>query len=249
MVLIHKITRIIFGNVNYSISVCTNILTSSSGTFQSPGYPSPGYGDNLNLCWLVDTQNYFGLSFPYVWVETDYDFVRVYDGDSTSAPLMYTMTNGPYNNYYKTFLVPSSKQALVVFTSDSSSPLPGFNLPGFEAKYAPCSVLTSAGGGTISSSNYPNNYDDLENSCWLIDLPAGYVATLSFNSLNIEFNFDYVRVFDGPSTSSPALLVTTGSQLPGDVTSSTNQMLVTFSSDHTNNFSGFQATFNAVLAG
>ena len=133
---------------------------------------------------------------------------------------------------------------IVVFTTDNS----GSDV-GFQASYSSCTVLSSA-RGTISSPNYPNYYDNLDNFCWVIRRPDGFVISLFFNAFSTSLD-DYMRVFDGNSTNSRELLSASGSPstLPNPVTSSSNAMLVVFSSDYKFSGKGFQATYRSVFSG
>ena len=57
---------------------------------------------------------------------------------------------------------------------------------------------------------------------------------------------DVVHVYDGGSTSSPLLGSYSGNSLPVAVNSSSTQLLVTFTSDSSNESSGFVATYQGM---
>ena len=215
----------------------SNILTSRNDSFASPDYPNK-YDNNLMVGWLINGQDYVSISFPGFNTEYQRDFVRVYDGNSTSAPLLLEDSgSNSTSGYYKRSVVSSTNQMLVVFTTDSEG-----TGAGFQATYSSCTVLNSA-TGSISSPNYPNNYTDLDNVCWVINPPVGAVS-LSFNRFHTE-NSDVVRVFDGNSTNSRQLLSASGDTVPSAVISSSNIMLVVFSSDFSSVAQGFHATFTS----
>ena len=141
-------------------------------------------------------------------------------------------------------MVSPTNQMLVTFSTDSNS---GLHYPGFEASYSSCFVLISA-SGVVSSPNYPDSYNNLESVCWVISPPEGYVVSLSFDTFETEYFIDYVSVFDGKSTNSPLLSSASGNATPSAVNSSSNAMLIVFSSTYQNPRPGFQATFNTVFA-
>ena len=226
---------------DFTVPEC-EFLTAPNGTFASPNYPSY-YDNNLKVCWLINGDDHVRISFPDFYTEAAHDFVRVYGGESTSCPLLLELSGGSYFGNYRHTVVSPTDKMLVTFASDSSG-----NRKGFEASYSSCSILTSA-SGTISSPNYPDSYNELASVCWIVSPPVGYVVTLSFNTFATEFNFDLVRVFDGNSTKSPRLLSASGNTIPSDVTSSSNAMLIVFSSDLGSVRPGFQATFNSILTG
>ena len=242
----------------YAFIECT-ILSSSSGSFASPKYPKK-YDKNLNVCWFIDGQDYVRISFPFLYTDHQKDFVRVYGGNSTSSPLLLE-TSGPaepgagsaknrgYRGYYKHSVVSPTNQMLVVFNTDRTN---GTGL-GFEARYSSCLILTSA-SGTVSSPYYPRYFNNLDSVCWIIKAPVGHVVSLYINDLSTETSKVYVRIFDGDSTNSPELLSASGffGELPYAVSSSSNVMLIVYSSASTGNFpgyNGFQATYHLVLVG
>ena len=221
---------------------CNTILSSPSGTFQSPNYPGY-YPPNSNVCWLINGQDYVAISFPDVYTEVNQDFVRIYNGDSISSPLLLETSGGPYDGYVNQSVASSTNQMLVIFTSNNATTYRGFN-----ATYSSCTVLTSS-NGSISTPNYPGLYNNYDSVCWAISRPVGFQVTLSFNTFQTESPYDVVRIYDGTSTNSPQLLSASGTTLPSAVTSSSNQMLIFFTSDSSAVRLGFQATFNSVFLG
>ena len=69
------------------------ILTSDSSTFNSPDFPR-FYPDDLNICWLINSEDHVNLSFKYMWTELNHDFIRIYGGESTSSPLLFELSGG-----------------------------------------------------------------------------------------------------------------------------------------------------------
>ena len=55
--------------------------------------------------------------------------------------------------------------------------------------------------------------------------------------------FDFLRIYDGPSSSSPLLHEICGTQLPGSITSTGSSMLVEFISDDEFAWNGFIARY------
>ena len=221
---------------------CSTILSTPNGTFQSPNYPD-NYPPNSNVCWLINGQDYVAISFPYFKTEWNQDFVRVYNGDSTSFPLLLETSGGGFYGRFNESVVSSTNQMLVTFSSDNTTTNAGFN-----ATYSSCTVLTTA-NGSISTPNYPGFYNFFVSVCWVISRPVGYQVTLSFNTFSTEYAWDVVRIYDGTSTNSQQLLSASGGTKPSAVTSSSNQMLIFFTSDHAVNGPGFLATFNSVIPG
>lgn len=75
---------------------------------------------------------------------------------------------------------------------------------------------------------------------------------LNISTLNIETDYDYLYVYDGPNTSSPLLATLTGtnSDLTYVTSQSNSSITIRFTTDISNigTWSGFEATINQVLA-
>ncbi|XP_069805659.1 embryonic protein UVS.2-like [Dendropsophus ebraccatus] len=116
-----------------------------------------------------------------------------------------------------------------------------------------CAQLLNNLNGNFTSTNFPSTYPNNANCLWLIRTPAGQVA-LQFGTFDVQpsssCTSDYLRIYDGPSKSSPVLLDRTcgKGQVPLMVASS-NQMLVEFVSDKDTPAVGFSATYVAIQCG
>lgn len=107
-----------------------------------------------------------------------------------------------------------------------------------------CSGCLYDSGGSI-------NYQD--NTSGVITIaPAGATSvTLTFFSFAFEQNFDYLYVYDGPSTSSPMIGAYTGFTLPngGIITSSAGSVTIEQYSDPYVNEAGFELSWQCTKAG
>jgi len=94
------------------------------------------------------------------------------------------------------------------------------------------------------AGNYNNNTD-----CRKLIQPAGAdFVSLTFTAFDLESGYDFVRVYDGTSTSDPLLGTFSGSTLPGTITSSGGSMLVHFTSDYSVSAEGWTAEYVSGLA-
>ena len=220
---------------NATFSSCSR-LTSANDTFQSPNYPLT-YTTN-HSCWIIaGGQNFINITFPTFYINAG-DYVRAYDGESTICPLLLEI-NGAGSTSLAT-AVSSTDKMLVVFTPTIFSN----QRRAFSASYSSCSVLTNS-SGSISSSNYPENYGSGQ-FCWVITEADDYVVNLFFNDFYI---YDWFVVYDGNSTNSTTLLSQSGSKLPNPVTSSSNKMIVLFYSSSYSGSRGFQSIYSPVFKG
>ena len=60
-----------------------------------------------------------------------------------------------------------------------------------------------------------------------------------------ESGYDYVRVYDGTSTSAPRLLQHSGNTIPSSVTANSGSMYIRLSSDSSSQGSGFRASYSS----
>jgi hypothetical protein len=125
--------------------------------------------------------------------------------------------------------------------------------------------------GTIKSPNFPAAYPDSSDYRWKIVTEPGTIIRLLFALFETQEKFDYVfvriafrffkkkidfnkitcqrfhKVFDGPTVNSPLLLEKSGlSLIPFAVNSSSNEMLVRFTSDENTTLPGFLALYSTV---
>ncbi|XP_071091816.1 cubilin-like [Haliotis cracherodii] len=227
----------------------TSDLTAqmSDQYLQSPGYPV-AYPNNEQCVWTItaSTSSYFvkivvldsvlegGSGCPD-------DFVKVYDGSSTSSPMIRVWCDTT------TPTVQSSGQDMtLMFKTDNSNTFKGFRLKYFEA--------TGSCGGQLSalsydqylqSPGYPENYQNNMNCVWTITTTMSDIKIKVVNS-DIEHsascNYDYVTVYDGSSTDSTVLGTFCGTQKPTYVSSGT-AVTIRFHSDNSNTFKGFRLSY------
>ena len=121
---------------------------------------------------------------------------------------------------------------LITFTTDGS-----IAAAGWSATYAPgtpvgCvnqTFITAT--GTVTDGSGSSNYGNNMTCSKLIQPSGGGIIALTFTSFATEAGYDFVRVYDGATTSSTLLGTYSGSSLPPVLTSSGGSMLITFTTD------------------
>ncbi|XP_041416853.1 embryonic protein UVS.2-like isoform X1 [Xenopus laevis] len=247
----YGISRLDVSKLNrlYECNICSNLLTEPNGTFTSANYPS-AYPPNSDCIWLIrlPADKVF-LQFNAFDVQSSSkcasDYLKVYDGDSRSSPVLLDRACGTGK---LPPLVSSGNTILVEFVSDAS----GLGM-GFKASY---STVTGGGSyltdnGVITSPGYPSNYPNSMDCIYNIVAPTGYKISLAFTSFQTEFasncmaGYDYLAVYDGSSLTSPLLRKLCGSpeNIP-QVVSTGNNLLLQFISDIFMNYPGFHATYS-----
>jgi PKD repeat protein len=99
--------------------------------------------------------------------------------------------------------------------------------------------------GTLSDPGGPSNYPNNAFSSVLIDVPGALSVTLDFTSFDLEFIFDYLKIYDGGDINAPLIGYFTGSNLPagGNIPTNTGRVFLEFSSNAQNNRPGFDMTW------
>ena len=101
--------------------------------------------------------------------------------------------------------------------------------------------------GTIHDFGGPlKNYYNNEDYTWTIAPPLATSINVSFSSFNVELNYDYLYIYDGPSTASPLIGLYTGTNSPGTFSTSGGAVTFRFTSDGATVAPGFLATYNCV---
>ena len=108
-------------------SSCSNLLTrdasKASGTIYSTGSSSSTYGSNMDCRWNLTSIAVIELLFYDFATESSLDYVSVYDGDSTSAPLIGLFSGSSVPPP----ITSSSTKLYMRFMSDGSLEYRGFN--------------------------------------------------------------------------------------------------------------------------
>jgi hypothetical protein len=109
-----------------------------------------------------------------------------------------------------------------------------------------CSGLTTytAATGVLTDGSGIYNYSNNMNCRFLIQ-PAGATAvTLHFNSYNTESGNDFVKIYNGISSSSPLIGAYSGATIPSDITANSGIMLIEFTTNTSNTRAGWDATYS-----
>ena len=94
-------------------------------------------------------------------------------------------------------------------------------------------------------STVGSTYNDYMDCRW--GLTSNTVIELLFYTFTTESSADYVRVYDGDSTSAPLIGQFSGSSLPAPITSSSTKLYVQFTSDGSSQYRGFAARYRGIF--
>ncbi|XP_029701072.1 CUB and sushi domain-containing protein 3 isoform X7 [Takifugu rubripes] len=112
---------------------------------------------------------------------------------------------------------------------------------------APCGGNLTGSSGFILSPNYPHPYPHSKDCDWLIAVNSDYVLSLAFIGFNIEPNYDFLYIYDGPDSNSPLIGSFQDSKLPERIESSSNTLHLAFRSDGSVSYTGFHLEYKAKL--
>ena len=182
------------------------------------------------------------LTFTSFATEAGYDFVRVYNGATTSSPLMgtYSGTSLP------PVLTSTGGSMLITFTTDGSVTAAGWSANHTlrvqqEHVSMKHSLLLRGLSLTIAVHRIISTTCRAE-----ADTTTGATSvTLTFTSFTTEAGYDFVRVYNGATTSSPLMGTYSGTSLPPVLTSTGGSMLITFTTDGSVTAAGWSATYTS----
>lgn len=150
-----------FKLVNQNTTSVTTI-TTSSGNFYDTGGASANYADDERKFWLIKPTNaaQVTISFSSFSLETNYDFMYIYDGESEFAPLI-----GRYNTQSPGTITSSGAALFIEFRSDCAT-----TATGWAATYSSTSVdniaptTSIATMGTWKTTDFTATFTDSDNS-------------------------------------------------------------------------------------
>ncbi|XP_070534296.1 low-density lipoprotein receptor-related protein 2-like isoform X2 [Ptychodera flava] len=222
---------------------CGGTITIEEGSpieITSPNYPQD-YPPRSLCVWLISTTflNKIRLEFLDFETEFSYDFVEYGIGDDPDdATTSIKKISG--NDIPSSYISPAH-QLWVRFTSDNI-----VNRRGFRARLKfveGCGGVINLMPGestTITSPNYPENYNINEVCQWVVNVLPGRGALFQFLAFATEECCDRLTVGVGTQSDDTTLFSHSGIVVPGDTTVNEEVIWIRFSSDSTYTFSGFE---------
>ncbi|MEI8202145.1 MAG: C10 family peptidase [Bacteroidota bacterium] len=224
----------------------TTTLSARSGSFED-GSGNASYQNNLNCSWLIapPSATNITLSFSRFSTEATNDVVNVYNGSTTSSPLLgsYSGSSIPIS------ITSTSGTMLVTFTTNGSAVADGW-LANYTSNvgsaYCNSVKLLTTPSGTLTDGSGTNDYYNNTYCKWIIQPAGATFVTLQFTSFNIENSADAVEVYNSGTNPITLLGTYSGATLPPTITSPSGKMQVIFYSDNRNPGAGWDATYNTV---
>ncbi len=206
------------------------------------------YPSDKTCKYLISPPNASAIALFFSKFKTvsGFDYLRVFDGNTTNAPLIgeFSGTNLPPH------LISSTGDMLLEFTTNDPAGHKGWEvsysaeIPGVISGLYTLTDTTGIFDDGSGASNYTSHTDVY----WLINPPEASSITLSFNSFSTEFSCDYLRVYNGDNTSPENLLgVFSGNGLPTELTANSGKMLLHFNTDFSTTRPGWEVEYTAVF--
>ncbi len=112
----------------------------------------------------------------------------------------------------------------------------------------PVTNYTAASGTFYDTGGAGGNYADDSRKIYKIAPTNATDITITINSFNLELNWDYLLVYDGPSVFSPLVGEYTGTTIPSTFTASGSALTVEFRSDCGTTNPGYSISWGSVGA-
>ena len=160
-------------------------LSGPSG-FLSDGSGGETYAPGADCCWLIDAGDGDGqliFKFDSFATEPGDDYIVVYDGETTSAPVLGTFSG--YSEWPAPSLNPTSNRFLVCFRADGDGVVDdGFRARWFRQFCSGTTTLTDAQGSFCDGSG-PNDFPPGTSCSWIIGVEDATYITLNFTEFDL----------------------------------------------------------------
>jgi len=220
----------------------TKSITGITGTVEDGSGPSD-YTNNKDCLWLIaptEAVSKITLSFINFATEATNDVVTVYDGNSTSAPVLGTYSG----NTLPANVSSSGPQMLVRFQTNGNTTNTGWRATyrsNFPVYCSGISTLT-ASSGTIADGSGADNYTYSHLCRWSIAPSNAASITLDFTAFHLADN-DFLKIIDQNTTT--VMNEYTGTTVPAIKTYNVSKVLVMFKSDAYLNSEGFSLNYTS----
>ncbi|KAF2368216.1 EGF-like domain, partial [Trinorchestia longiramus] len=227
---------------------CGGELTGTSGSLSSPGLSSGYYNHSLNCVWTFrnprDTSLVLNIGHLHL-EQRCLDFILVEGIAQGEQQFGQKICNGNDD----TMLVLPYSTVRVSFVTDYSVNFTGWNMTYSQAA---CGGYFTGPNDILTSPGYPSAYPNDAHCAWLLQYQDGSQIDFEFTDFNLEdsIHHDYVRVLNGPHSTSPELGRYSGDTNPGNVgPTMTNALMIYFMTDSSTTARGFRAVASQHDAG
>ncbi|XP_048237900.1 cubilin-like isoform X1 [Haliotis rufescens] len=240
--------RLIFSEVAITCGGSITLTNAvRNGYITSPNYPA-SYPHNVDCAWIftAPANERVMLHFEDQFnIENNpscrYDYIEVRDGGAVTSPLLQRVCGTTLPSTQ----VSTGNVMFARFRTDNS-----VTRVGFKARYeiATCGGRINGANGTITSPNYPQNYDANLDCEWYIFAPDGHYMTFTFTSFNLQSSTNCASdslVIREVNETGNVLFNNCGSRTVSPIDTSDSFAYVRFKTDSTIAAQGFSIFFQA----
>ena len=228
----------------FGIQASCNML--NSGTTTAP---------SSNLGYYLSTDQTLDASDVLLTTVTGY---ALFSGQSSSRPgTLVVPTGTAAGGYYVLFVADPGNAVAETNETNNVVSQPLTVNPPFSGNVVPligAATVTSCSTSIYDNGGLSNYADNSSGSLTILPATTGAMVQLAFTTLDTEYGYDFVSVYDGTSASAPLLATYSGNYqntqlpLPLTATNVAGALTVVFSSDALDNAAGFAATVSCVSA-
>jgi len=219
-------------------------ITSTYGTIEDGSSPKYDYQINKDCMWLIaptDPIDNIRISFDRLNTENINDYVTIYDGETTNAPVLGVFSG----NTIPADIISTGNKALVRFTTNGSNVADGWLLT-YNAKLTKfCSGLTelTAPSGIISDGSGSFNYNNSALCHWRISPPDAGSITITFNNMDLAADNDFIKIYD--DITDTEIMTLHSGNMPQTFTAYTGQVLLLFLTNALENAAGWELSYSS----
>ena len=222
----------------------TDTLTALAGSFEDGSGPVASYFSNSSCNWLImpnDTLENIKLAFQRLDLEQDKDFIYIYDGVDTDAPILGSFTG----NTLPGELVATSGKIYIQFVTDGDGVSNGF-LASYNAKQASfCSGTTTltAPSGSFNDGSGSYDYNNISMCRYEIEPENAKSISLSFIEFSTAGEGDFIAIYN--NTTHELYTKLFGQTNPGTLNFNTGKLMLIFKTDQYNTASGWNVNYTS----
>jgi hypothetical protein len=222
----------------------TDTLTMLAGSMEDGSGPVAPYFNNAACSWLImpdDTLEYIKLTFHRFDLENGHDFINVYDGADTNAPLIGSFTG----NTVLPEAIATSGKMFIRFITDGGGTSNGW-MASYDAKQAKfCSGTTTitASSGTFGDGSGSYNYHNNTFCRYELKPEGARSVSITFNELNTAEEGDFIAIYN--SATQELYYKLSGQNNPGTLNFNTGELMLIFKTNQASTAQGWDLSYTS----
>ena len=233
----------------YDLPFCEGVVevNEKDGSIED-GSKHLEYSNNANCSWLIAPQVPITDSVDRIKLHFDLfsiapgDTLYIYDGENETMPLL-----GKCSGWTQPEdIISSSNLVFVNFKTDGEYTGAGWKISysSLNPEYCKDTVFLTEQSGLIEDGSGTKNYLDNTECYWVIEVPNAGFIVLDFMEVDLENNYDHVKVFD---LNEPTQYIEriTGHEPYLPITVNSNRVLLKFYTDFRDNYGGWKMAYHS----